>query len=207
MKILLLEDDRLLSQTISDLLSLEDYDTTLVYNGEDTLTKTYEDNFDLYIFDINLPDINGLDLLKELRDANDSTPTIFISANVELESITKGFKLGASDYIKKPFYPEELLLKIDTLFPKDEEIKINNLTFKPNTKEILLNDESIFLGRVQYQLFELFIKNRNSVILVDDLYECMNKPTPSALRVAIKKLKEETGLNIKNIRGTGYILE
>jgi DNA-binding response OmpR family regulator len=75
-------------------------------------------HYDLYLFDINVPDMNGFDLLEQLRNAEDLTPTIFISALSDIASITKGFALGADDYLKKPFYPEELLVRVEAKFAK-----------------------------------------------------------------------------------------
>ncbi len=105
-KILLLEDDVLLAETIQELLESQDYSITLVTTGNEAVDITYDNSFDLYIFDINVPDINGLDLLESLRAADDTTPAIFISALVDINSISKAFEIGADDYIKKPFFPD-----------------------------------------------------------------------------------------------------
>jgi two-component system response regulator QseB len=101
-KILLLEDDILLAQTLQELLASEGYDVTLATSGNSAIDETYESSFDLYIFDINVPDINGLELLESLRDAEDKTQTIFISALVDLESISKAFEIGAEDFRIQP---------------------------------------------------------------------------------------------------------
>ena len=111
-RILLLEDDYELGETLKELLESHDYEVDLVENGDDAVDASYDNSYDLYVFDINVPDINGLDLLKSLREADDKTPAIFISALVDLNSITKGFEVGADDYIKKPFFPEELLIRL-----------------------------------------------------------------------------------------------
>lgn len=103
-RILLLEDDLLLGQTLVELLRSNGYSVMLVKRGDELLDATYEGSFDLYIFDINVPDMNGLELLKSLRDAQDDTPTVFISALVDLDSISKAFSIGAEDYIKKTVF-------------------------------------------------------------------------------------------------------
>jgi len=110
--ILLMEDDRLLGETISELLTDDGYEVEWVKDGHSAAESTYDNSYSLYIFDINVPEINGFELLEDLRSASDNTPTIFISALVDLNSITKGFELGADDYIKKPFFPEELLIRV-----------------------------------------------------------------------------------------------
>lgn len=210
-KILLLEDDKLLGQTIKELLEYENYEVTLVEDGEEASNATFDTKFDLYVFDINVPEINGLELLEALRDAEDTTPTIFISALVDLETISKSFSLGAQDYIKKPFFPEELLIRINakltSSLPSEQIITYNDLEFNTQTKVLKQDNHIISLGEVQERLFELFISNIGQVLDKDILMDCLEKPSSTALRTAITKLKHTTGLEIKNLRGVGYTLE
>jgi DNA-binding response OmpR family regulator len=207
-KILLLEDDTLLVQTLQELLESEGYSVTLATSGNSAMDASYEKKFDLYIFDINVPDINGIELLKSLRDADDKTQTIFISALVDLNSISKAFEVGADDYIKKPFFPEELLIRVNSkLAISNSNIILNNLEYNPQTKLLKKDGHIIVLGETQERLFDIFIQNIGQVLDKDALLECLEKPTPTALRVAITKLKQTTGLNIKNLRGIGYTLE
>jgi len=207
-KILLLEDDILLAQTISELLESEGYTLRVVSSGDEAADASYNEEFDLYIFDINVPDINGLELLKSLREADDKTPTIFISALVDLNSISKAFKIGADDYVKKPFFPEELLIRVNAkLKPLSSFIIYNDLEYDSHTKILKKDTKVLPLGEVQERLFDLFIHNIGKVLDKNVLMECLEKPSPTALRVAITKLKQTTGLHIKNLRGIGYIIE
>lgn len=207
-RILLLEDDLLLGQTLVELLESERYFVTLARSGDEAAERSYESRFDLYIFDINVPDINGIELLKSLREADDKTPAIFISALVDLGSISKAFAVGAEDYIKKPFFPEELLIRVNAkLGEKNSTIKYNDLEYNPKTKTLKKDGQTIALGEVQERLFGLFIRNIGEVITQDMLLECLEKPSSSALRVALTKLKQTAGLNIKNLRSVGYIVE
>ncbi|QFR50179.1 response regulator transcription factor [Sulfurimonas lithotrophica] len=207
-KILLLEDDSLLADTLKELLQSETYNVTLVKTGNEAIDKTYDEKFDLYVFDINVPDISGLEILESLRDANDKTPTIFISALVDINSISKAFKVGAEDYIKKPFFPEELLIRIDAkLLPKQTNIVYKNIEFNPSEKILKIDGHIKSIGEVQERLLEMFLTNQNQILDKDILLECLDKPSPTALRVAITKLKQTTGLNIINVRGIGYSLE
>ncbi len=207
--ILLLEDDTLLADTLQELLQDEGYNITLVMDGGAAADASYEGSFDLYIFDINVPEINGLELLESLRSADDKTPAIFISALVDLNSITKGFEVGADDYIKKPFFPEELLIRVNAKLAQQTSsiIHYGDLEFDPQKKLLRKDGHAIALGEVQERLFELFINNINQVMDKEILLECLEKPSPTALRVALTKLKQTTELNIKNLRGVGYILE
>jgi len=207
-KILLLEDDLLLAQTLQELLISESYNVTLVETGNEAIDKTYEEKYDLYVFDINVPDITGLKLLELLRDANDNTPAIFISALVDLSSITQAFKIGADDYIKKPFFPEELLIRINSkLQPKQTNIIYKNIEYNSDTNLLKIDGHIKSIGEVQERLLELFLNNTNQILDKEILLECLDKPSPTALRVAITKLKQTTGLNIINVRGVGYSLE
>jgi DNA-binding response OmpR family regulator len=197
-----------LSQTLCELLESEGYEVTPVMSGNEAIDITFDVRFDLYIFDINVPDINGLELLKSLRDADDTTPTIFISALVDLNSISQAFERGADDYIKKPFFPEELLIRVNAkLAVKNSKLLYNDLEYNPQTKTLKKNGHILPLGEVQERLFELFIHNTGQILDKDILMECLEKPSPTALRVALTKLKQTTGLNIKNIRGIGYAIE
>ena len=207
-KILLLEDDTLLAETLQELLSSEGYEVTLVLDGGAAADASYESSFDLYVFDINVPEINGLELLESLRGADDKTPAIFISALVDMNSISKGFEVGADDYIKKPFFPEELLIRVNAkLAQQTSTIDYKDLSYDPQTKVLRKDGSAIALGEVQERLFDLFIHNIDQVLDNTMLLESLEKPSPTALRVALTKLKQTTGLNIKNLRGVGYILE
>jgi DNA-binding response OmpR family regulator len=102
MKLLLLEDDYTLGETLEEMLLEAGYQTDWVQNGEEVLEATFKNRYDLYIFDINVPKINGFDLLQELREADDNTPAIYISAMTDIVAISKGFSVGAQDYIVPP---------------------------------------------------------------------------------------------------------
>ena len=207
-RILLLEDDYELGETLKELLESHDYQVNLVENGDSAVDASYDNSYDLYIFDINVPDINGLDLLKSLRDADDKTPAIFISALVDLNSITKGFEVGADDYIKKPFFPQELLIRVNAKFVQEnKDIIYKNLRYYRDTKELYIDDKIVPLGEVQESICDAFMRNIGLVIDKSILMDCLQNPSDTGLRVAINKFKQTTNLEIKNIRGIGYILE
>lgn len=207
-RILLLEDDYELGETLKELLESHNYEVTLVENGDSATDASYDNSYDLYVFDINVPEINGLDLLKSLREADDKTPAIFISALVDLNSITKGFEVGADDYIKKPFFPEELLIRVNAKFTQtSKDIEFANLKYSPSTKQLYINNKIVSLGEVQECLCDIFLRNIGTVLDKSILMDCLQSSSDTALRVAINKFKQTTNLEIKNIRGVGYILE
>jgi len=203
-----MEDDFNLGDTIRDVLVSNGYVVDYVTSGNKAIDLSYANKYDLYILDINVPDIDGLDILKSLRDADDNTPAIFISAMTDLETVLKGFEVGAYDFVKKPFYAEELVVKVNLrLQEKNDKILYRDLEYFPKDKMLLRGNKAISLGEVGSTIFELFITNIDRVITKDTLYDCMNNPSPSALRFHISNIHKLTGIRIKNIRGVGYTLE
>ena len=207
-KILLLEDDYELAETIQELLLESGYSVDMVHKGDDAVDASYEKSYDLYVFDINVPDMSGLELLESLRAADDTTPTIFISALVDMNSIAKAFEIGAEDYIKKPFFPEELLIRVKAKFTQQHKtIHYKNLEFHPQTKELYRDGKIVPLGEVQECICECFLSNIGNVLDKSILMECLVHPSDTALRVALNKFKQTAGVELKNIRGIGYMLE
>ena len=207
-KILLLEDDEILAQTMVQILEQENYEVTLVNDGEEVLEYTYENKFDLYLFDINVPLINGLETLKLLRQAEDSTPAFFITANRDTQTTLEGFNCGCDDYIKKPFDLDELLARIQAILKrKNPVIQYKNITFDLLENRVFIEEEEIALGIVEKEIFSLLIRNINMTVNKSTFFDYMNKPSDSALRVLISKLKKILNLDISNTKGIGYKLE
>lgn len=208
LKILLLEDDVILGETLEEMLQEAHYDVHLVKDGEEAVEATFNTLYDLYILDINVPKINGLKLLEELRNAGDETRVIFISALSDIASITKGFHLGAEDYLKKPFFPQELLVRIGAKLTKSQKIiEHGQITFHPQSNEVYKNTQLLCLGDVQLPLLRLFIQNIGKTVLKETIYDLMQHPSENALRVAVSKLKQTTEWDIQNVRAVGYRLE
>jgi DNA-binding response OmpR family regulator len=208
MKILLLEDDTILADSLAEYLELEGFEVDIAYNAQEAYNFTFHNNYDLYIFDINLADENGFEVLKNLQNADDTTPTIYISALVDIETISKAFNIGAVDYIKKPFDPEELVLRIKTRFrSNDKVLTYKDITYNPDTKEIYKGNERVILSDLQLNIFDILIKNKNHLVPTYELLDFLENPNSNALRVAINKLKKKLDLNLKNVRAKGYILE
>ncbi len=207
-RILLLEDDRALGETIKELLEDNGYHVDWVTDGGEAAELSYYKSYDLYVFDINVPEIDGFELLEGLRAADDKTPTIYISALSDLKAIEKGFGAGAQDYIKKPFFPEELLIRIDArLSSRREVLRCGEIEMDIESGIVKRGGEVLPLGEVQMALLERFLLEKGSVVDKDSLMECLEHPSATALRVAINKLREKSGLNLKNVRGVGYVLE
>ncbi len=207
MEILLLEDDTILAQSLKDYLELEGFKVDLASNAQEVYDLTFVNSYDLYIFDINLEQDSGFDILKELKSSGDTTPTIYISALSDINSISKGFSLGAQDYIKKPFEPEELVIRIKSrLFDNKNIIKYKNLEYNLLTKEIVQDGKIISLGEIQGNIFHKLMQNIGKVVPQDELIEFQDNKNANALRVNLAKIKNKLNIDIKNIRGLGYMI-
>jgi len=215
MKILLLEDDPVIGSILLDFLS-EYYSVKHCFNSLDALKYTEDGNFDLYIFDINVPGLSGIKLLESLREFNDATPAIFITANHELEYLRKGFYVGANDFIRKPFELEELQARVENIkrqFNIDEEIFISeNISFNPLTCQLLIDNKISRLSAKVSLLLHYLILNKKRVISTDEilqnLWEYSEMPSQGTVRTYIKNLRKLLGKeHIVNIHGRGYMFE
>lgn len=215
--ILLLEDDELFASSIEDFLDDEGFCVDIANDGEDCLELNYKKNYDLYIFDINVPKINGLDLLKQLRDSKDETPTIFLTSYKDKEILHDAFIKGCDDYLTKPVDLEELLLRIKALLKRNKKqfesiILMNNLTFEPNTKRVLENGKDLNLPIKVLDLIELFIENRGEIVtknmIISKLWSAEEEYSEGSIRVYINQIKKVLGKDsILNIKGIGYKIE
>ncbi len=213
-KILLIEDDLILGESLKELLEDESFKVTWRKDGNQAIDETYEHKFDIFLFDVDIPYINGFDLLNQLRQSGDETPCIFLTAKVDIASLSTGFNMGADDYIKKPFDTDELIIRINTQIKKSfhshkETIDYGDIVYNITDKTITKNNNSIQLSPAELKLFELFIKNINKSMSKEDILYHIHEGeegSEAALRVQISKLKK-LGLNIVNQRAIGYKLE
>ncbi len=208
MKILLLEDDHILCESLTEYLELEGYSVDRAHRGEEVFNLTFDTKYDLYILDINVPDINGFDVLKALKESGDETPAIYVTALTDVSSISKGFSIGAEDYIKKPFDPEELVIRIKSRYLiKDKTISYRDLVYEPTSKLLQKNGKTIGLGEIQLNLFHTLIMRIDKIVDHFELMDLLEQPSANALRVNLAKLKNKLDIDIKNIRGQGYMIE
>jgi len=216
MNILYLEDDINLSATIEEFLNDEGYNVVSVYDGEEALNVLYKQNFDLLILDIQVPKLNGFELLETLRNANIQTPTIFTTSLNSIEDLSKGYSVGADDYIKKPFLLKELHLRVEALLKREYKtkeyiIKLDkNITYNINLQEIQIDDKKIILNHKENELLKLLVKNKNSCVLFDTIFETIwsydEVHSEQSLRTYIKNLRKIVGKNkIVSIKKQGYI--
>ncbi|HIC42857.1 MAG TPA: response regulator transcription factor [Sulfurimonas sp.] len=213
MKILLVEDDKTLGESICDLLESEDYKVQWAQDGEAALDATRVSGFDLLLLDVNVPFINGFELLKSLRESGDETPAIFITALVDIASLKKGFEVGADDYLRKPFDPTELLVRISVAIEKSfashsKEVRLGNLCLNLQTERFYLLDKELSLTPYEQIILTLLIKEDGRIVPKEELLYALSRDeeaSESALRVHMSKLKK-MGIELENIRAKGYRL-
>ena len=213
-KILLLEDDMLFGETLVDLLQEEGYEVLHYPNGQAALDATFQSRFDLYLLDINVPLINGVTLLEELRHAEDNTPTIFLTSHKDREMLEQGFKSGADDYITKPFDNSELLLRIQALLRRSKKELTSNvgaLTHDEKLKRILYENQELELSKKEYELLLVLMQYANKSVpkelILNELWSSSEGGSEGAIRVYINRLKQLLPqMKIENIRGIGYRL-
>jgi DNA-binding response OmpR family regulator len=213
-KILLLEDDILFADTVTDLLQDDGHEVVHVTNGQSAIDVTYNHKFDLYLLDINVPIVDGMTLLKELRDSDDKTPAIFLTSHKNKEVLKRGFLSGADDYITKPFDAEEMLLRIGAVLKR-----ANNVSTSPKDllyhdalhKCILYNGQELDLSKKEYELLLLLMRHINNTVpkemILDELWSSSEGGSDGAIRVYITRIKQLIPqMSIENTRGVGYRL-
>lgn len=214
MKILLLEDDLILNEIIEEFLDSLEYEVVSVYDGLKASEYIYDENFDLLILDVNVPNLTGFEFLKNLRDNNITTPAIFITSLSSVEDMEEGFKAGADDYLKKPFELKELELRINNIkrllhLEEDEIIIDENIRF--NTKLNFVDNDSIKtkLPLKEAQILKYLANNTNRCVSQDELssniWSYEGSPTSSTIRTYIKNIRKIIGDEyIETIKGVGY---
>ena len=212
----MLEDDANLNETVSEFLEEQGHDIVSVYDGNEAQEKIYESKYDLLLLDINVPGMNGLELLKESRKEGVTTPAIYITSMDTVDDLEKGFNSGCDDYIRKPFALKELQIRVETLLKRDffhnthEQILISEeISYDIKNNELVIEGESVSLGNKEAKLLKLFMKSEGEVIAHETIYESLwdydEEPSDTALRTYIKNLRKIIGKErIVSIKKQGY---
>ena len=210
-KILLLEDDKLFNETIEDFLDEEGYEIQTTLDPYSALEISYQNKFDLYLFDVNLPYESGFNLLEKLRISGDKTPTIFLTSRDDKDSLLKGFGVGADDYMKKPIDLDELLLRISAVLRRQtrgNRIELGRYMIDCNSKRVYHDDKELNITNKAVELLILLVRTKNEVVRIDEieahLWHVNEEASLGAIRVYIATLKRFFPQNIENIRGIGY---
>lgn len=221
-KILLAEDDANLGMLLREYLIAKEYDTTLCEDGDKAYEEFLKNPYDLCIFDVMMPHRDGFTLAKDIRLINSKIPIIFLSAKSMKEDVLEGFKLGADDYMTKPFSMEELIMRIEavlrraggTVENQQEEFKLGRLIFDSKKQQLIDGDDIIKLTTKESELLKLLCNNVNQVlernlalktIWTDDNY--FNARSMDVYITKLRKhLKVEPSIEIINVHGKGYKL-
>ncbi|AXX89739.1 DNA-binding response regulator [Arcobacter suis] len=216
-KILVLEDDELFASTVEDFLCDEGFEVDIAFDGEECLDFNFKKNYDLYIFDINVPKINGLELLEQLRTSGDNTPSIFLTSYKDKDTLQTAFLNGCDDYLKKPADLDELLLRIKALLKRNKKqfdiIKLSNtLSFNPANKRVYENEIDLNLPVKVLELMDLFVENRGEIVtkemIISKLWSTNQEYSEGSIRVYINQIKKLFDKDmILNIKGVGYKIE
>ena len=223
MRILVVEDEETIADVIATKLRKEKYEVDTSFDGEDGLYNALSNIYDLIILDIMLPKINGLEILKEIKENDVSAKVIMLTAKSELEDKLKGFDTGADDYITKPFHIEELIARVNVQLRSGNnkvkdilEYSDLSLNIRTSTLTCKLTNESINIPYREFLLLEYFINNKEQIISkeqiydkvwgIDTDYESNNlEAYLSFLRKKIKIIGSK--VNIKAVRNLGYKME
>ena len=212
MKILLLEDDVILQEIIEEFLLENGYEVESFFDGEKALDAIGHRHYDMLLLDVNVPNINGFEILSYLRDIGNTTPAIYITSLSSIDDLKKGFDLGAEDYLKKPFDLEELHVRIERIVKTNclqEEIEFDGMKFIPKAHQIMVNDKIIDMRQKEAQVLEYFVRNTGKIISCDEIIENVwddeHVPTHATIRTYIKNLRKMFAKDyFDNIKGEGY---
>ena len=217
-QILVVDDESGVRELVSDVLELEGYEATIAIDGLDALSQIRKKKFDLYILDINMPKIDGLVLLEKVRLAGDQTPALLLSARREKDDVHQGFRVGADDYVTKPFSIEELALRVEAILRRTGNVQDTNiLRCGPIAidvdQHLVTNDEEIVeLSPTEYNLLHYLIERKNKVIRKDALlnavwaidFENNSTVVETYISYLRKKLHHNGFEGIKTVRGVGF---
>ena len=215
-RLLLLEDDLALNETVVEYFENLGFSVTPVYDGNSALDTIYENSFDLLLLDVNVPDMNGFEILKNVRAQENSTPAIFITSLNSMNDLESGYDSGCDDYIRKPFALKELRLRVETILKREffhnssSQIEIDTETFYDAQSDLLtIRESEIQLNNKDAKLLKLFLQNRDSLVTHETIHETLweygEDISETALRTYIKNLRKYLGKEkIVSIKKLGY---
>ena len=212
MKILLLEDNKKLNETITKRLNMKGYSVLSFIDGAQAYEKI-TDGFSCFILDINVPNIDGIKILKKIREYYETLPVIIISASVELDVIKQAYDFGCNDFLKKPFFIDELEIKIEKFcnIQNDKIYFDENSYFDFKSSVINLNDKEIRLTKKEKLLMNLFLTKKNQVISYESIENYVWEGSFASLesiRSLIRRIRKIIDKDyIQTVVDTGYIFK
>ncbi len=221
MKLLLVEDEEMLSAIIAKGLRKLGYAIDTVFDGEEALTNYNVNEYDLIILDLNIPKLDGIDVLRSIRKTDLDTKVLILSARTKVSDRILGLDEGANDYLIKPFDFGELEARIRNLLRrsfsgKSATLTLGVFTIDTNAKKVYSGNEIINMTRKEYSIFEYLLINKNKVIsseqLIEHIWDSDFDSFSNTVRYHIHTLKKKLSVYsdnevIKTVRGQGYIIE
>ena len=216
-RILIVEDESSISDFVKGELEYEGYEVCIKEDGREGLEEALNNEYDLVILDIMLPSMNGFEICRRIKRVK-ATPVIMLSAKSSVIDKVNGLKLGADDYISKPFAIEELLARIEVVFrresnPKGSIFKFKDITIDTKSRIVKRNNEEINLTNKEYELLMILIENKDEVVTRDELleriwgYDTETNVTDVYIRHLRSKLNNENKEEyIQTVRSIGYIM-
>ncbi|HEO5071682.1 DNA-binding response regulator [Streptococcus agalactiae] len=219
-KILLIEDDLSLSNSVFDFL--DDFaDVMQIFDGEEGLYEAESGVYDLILLDLMLPEKNGFQVLKELREKGITTPVLIMTAKESIDDKGQGFNLGADDYLTKPFYLEELKMRIQALLKRSGKFNDNSLIYGDirvdmSTNSTFVNQTEVELLGKEFDLLVYFLQNQNVILpksqIFDRIWGFDSDTTISVVEVYVSKVRKKLkgtlfSENLQTLRSVGYILK
>ncbi len=218
-KVLVIDDEPGVRELISEALSISEITAVQAADGLEALSFLRRERFDLLILDINMPKLDGLALLEKLRTEGMSVPVLMLSARADKADINQGLRIGADDYLTKPFSIEELVLRVKAIMrrSKGEAVEVKVLTCGPISMDfskysVKLNDQVIDLSPTEFKLLEQLILNRGNVVtketLLSEVWEIDFKSSSTVVDTYISYLRKKLHIDgfdgIKTVRGIGF---
>lgn len=219
--LLIVEDESTLSDNIKEILS-DLGEITQIYDGEEGLFEAETGVYDLILLDLMLPGKNGYEILAELRKKNIQTPVLILTAKDGLEDKITGFQKGADDYLTKPFYREELIMRVKALLKRslglfsENQIVYKNITCNLATKEVTIDDEILSIQGKEFDLLVYFIQNKGVILTKEQIFDRIwgfdSDTTITVVEVYMSHLRKHlkpSGADqfFKTLRNVGYILQ
>jgi DNA-binding response OmpR family regulator len=220
-KILLVDDDQNLVHSLLDFLSSDNHTVETAYNGKDGLQLLQNFEFDLVILDWSMPDMQGIEVLKEFRKEGGRTPIIFLTGMTNMEDKLEGLGSGADDYVTKPFHLRELSARIKAVLRRPKGLlpvskAVGNLTIVEGTRTVNMDGKTINLGRREFAVLDFLVRHPNRTYSAKDLMKAIwpsdAEASEDAVRVCVNALRKKITSSdgtcvVKTILGSGYIIE
>ena len=221
MKLLYAEDERAMSEAVTDILSYHKYSVDAVYDGQDALDYARNEQYDGIILDVMMPKMSGLEVLRRLRSEGCRTPVLLLTAKAEVEDRIEGLDLGADDYLPKPFAMGELLARVRAMLRRREDftpdlLTMGNLSLDRQSYTLCVGAEKLLLPKLEFRMMELFLLNRGIYLSTEDiLVKVWGYDTEAEIGIVwvyisyLRKKLSSLGANVvlKAKRNIGYTLE